>query len=305
MSKKKIILGPSSFSEVNKEPLNLLLKSGFELISNPYKRKITAEELRQMISDDVIGIVAGLEPLNKSTLDQSKIRVISRVGSGISNLDTEFLNKKKIKYFSTPNGPINSVAELTVGSIISLLRHTHVMNNNLHNKKWERIIGTELGGKNIAIFGYGRIGKRVAEILQFLNANIYIIDPNINEVDANMKLVYKDEAISKADIITIHTSGEDQILDENDFINIKKGAYLCNPSRGNSVSEKGLIEAIKSNRIIGAWIDTFNEEPYSGNLINFKQVILSPHIGSYTSECRYNMELQAVNNMLNCLKDGI
>jgi D-3-phosphoglycerate dehydrogenase len=277
-----------------------LTDSGFDIVPNPYKRKITKSELKQMIDEDVVGIIAGLETLNCETLENTNVEVVSRVGSGISNLDIEYLNNKNIKFFSTPDGPVNSVAELTVSSIISLLRHTHILNNKLHKNNWERIIGSELSGKKVFIFGYGRIGKRVAEILNFLNADVFVVDPYIESVPSELKLSSKNEALNKADIITIHSSGEDEIISENDFLNLKKNIYICNPSRGHCISEKGLIGALVSNKVIGTWLDTFNEEPYSGELGNFEQVILSPHIGSYTKECRLNMELQAVNNLLSC-----
>lgn len=297
---KKILLGPSSFAEVNKDPIDKLKINGFEPVLNPYKRKIIDEELRGMIDENVVGIIAGLENINQDTLMGSNVKVISRVGSGMSNVDINYLNKKNIKVFSTPDGPVNSVAELTISTIISLLRNMHLQNNELHNKNWERTIGSEINGKKVFIFGYGRIGRRVAEILNFLNAHVYIVDPYIKSIESKYNLANKDQALNYADIITIHSSGDEEIINENDFSNLKKRIYLCNPSRGHCISEKGLIHALDTNLVAGAWLDTFNKEPYKGELTKYKQVILSPHIGSYTQECRIKMELEAVNNLLSC-----
>ena len=102
-----------------------------------------------------MGIIAGLENINQDTLMGSNVKVISRVGSGMSNVDINYLNKKILKFFNT-RWPGNSVAELTISTIISLLRNMHLQNNELHNKNWERTIGSEINGK-VFIFGYGRI----------------------------------------------------------------------------------------------------------------------------------------------------
>ena len=125
---------------------------------NPYGRKLTADEVKNLLDDDVVGIIAGLEELSSDTLKNSNVRVISRVGSGVSNIDEDFI-KKNIKLFITATAPVNSVAEITILNILSLLRNTHEMNYNMHNMKWERKIGKELDNKNVVIFGYGQIGR--------------------------------------------------------------------------------------------------------------------------------------------------
>jgi phosphoglycerate dehydrogenase-like enzyme len=83
---------------------------------------------------------------------------------------------------------------------------------------------------------------------------------------------------------------------------MKRGMLLLNAARGSIVSEKALINALDEGIVAGAWLDTFEKEPYEGPLCNYRNVILTPHIGSYTVECRQRMENEAVSNLLKTLQ---
>lgn len=299
--KKKILIGPSSFGKTNNKPILELRKKGFEVVNNPFGRKFTKKETVELLEENVVGLIAGLETLDSDVLSGSKLKVISRVGSGISNVDLDSLKKNNIKLHSIPEGPVNSVAELTVGMIISLLKKTYEMNETMHQLAWKRVIGNEVKGKNILIIGYGRIGKKVANILSSFEANILLVDPyiNIDDVPKNFKLFTLEEAIPIADLITIHVNSEQCIIGKNEFAQMKKGSIICNASRGGVVSETSLVKALKEGIISSAWIDAFVNEPYQGEMSEYKEIILTPHIASYTIECRESMEKIAVENLLN------
>ena len=115
---RKIFIGPSSFCENSKEPIELLKKNNFEIVFNPFKRKLNEKELIAILDKNTLGSIAGLECYDEKTLRDSNIKIISRVGSGVDNIDIDYI-KNKIKMMSTPEGPINSVAELTVSMIIN------------------------------------------------------------------------------------------------------------------------------------------------------------------------------------------
>lgn len=294
---KKILLGPSSFAEIDKTPLNRILSSGFEIIDNPYKRKLTKAELFELLAPDVVGIIAGLEPLERDVLGQSNLKVVSRVGSGMSNVDLEAAKRLGIKVFSTPDGPTSAVAELTLGALLSLLRMIPLVNRDLHEGKWNKKIGEQLEGKTVVIIGFGRIGQRLAALLTPFDTKILIVDPFFNDSQTKYPVLTLEEALPLADIITLHASGGEKVLGANEFLVIKSGAFLLNAARGDLIDESALVGAIEEGRIKGAWIDTFRQEPYSGPLTKFEQVILTPHIGSYTAECRLSMETEAVENL--------
>jgi len=299
----KIIIGPSSFAETDKTPMNRLIAAGYEVIDNPYKRKLTKRELLDLFDNDVVGIIAGLEILDREVLEKSCVQVISRVGAGLSNVDLEAARDLAIQVFNTPDAPTIAVAELTIGAMLSLLRMIPQMDQALHNRQWQKKIGLQIQGKTVAIVGFGRIGRRVAELLSPFGVKILVVDPYVDENDcAGYWKTTLPVALPEADIVTVHSSGHDCIIGEEEFAHMKKGAYLLNVARGGVVSENFLVKAIEDGTVAGAWLDTFEEEPYKGALCNYPNVLLTPHVGSYTAECRLQMENEAVDNLLNYLK---
>ena len=299
----KILIGPSSFAETDKTPLNRLITAGYEVIDNPYKRKLTKKELLDLFDDDTVGLIAGLETLDREVLEKFRVQVISRVGAGLSNVDLEAARDLGIQVFNTPDAPTIAVAELTIGTMLSLLRMIPRMDQALHEGKWQKRIGLQLSGKTVAIIGFGRIGRRVSELLSPFGVKILVVDPFVSESDCpGYRKATLQAALPEADVITIHSSGHDCIIGEKEFTHMKKGAYLLNVARGGVISEKALIIALEDGTVAGAWLDTFEKEPYQGTLCNYPNVILTPHVGSYTAECRLQMENEAVDNLINCLK---
>lgn len=297
----RVLIGVSSFAVADKSPLERLLSNGIEVTENPFKRKLTKEELINLLTNDTLGLIAGLEPLDREVLESSNLSVISRVGAGLSNIDLKAAEELGIKVCFTPSGPTTAVAELTVGTMLSLVRMVPQMDRDLHRNKWNKRIGFQLEGKTVAIIGYGRIGKKVADLLQSFSVNIIVVDPYIEEDSVDYPILPLIEALPRADIITIHTSGEKCILGKSEFPILKMGVYLLNAARGGLVSESLLIEALNDGRVASAWLDTFESEPYSGSLTDCENVILTPHVGSYTVECRAQMEGEAVDNLINVL----
>jgi D-3-phosphoglycerate dehydrogenase len=298
----KILLGPSSFAETDKTPLIRLQEAGYEVIDNPYKRKLTKAELFELLTPDVIGIIAGLEPLDREVLQRSRLKVVSRVGSGMSNVDQQAARELGIAVRSTPNGPTEAVAELAIGALLSLLRMIPLMDRALHAGKWDKRIGVQLEGKTVAIVGYGRIGRRVAELLAPFRTRLLVVDPFLEQgAVPGVELLSLDEVLPLADIVSLHSSGEACLLGEREFSLLKKGAFLLNVARGGLVAEAALIAALDSGTVAGAWFDTFGAEPYSGPLCGRDNVVLTPHVGSYTLECRQGMENEAVDNLLGVL----
>ena len=130
------------------------------------------------------------------------------------------------------------------------------------------------------------------------NTKILIVDPFLHNSKEEYPTLTLEEALPQADIVTLHSSGETMIIGEKEFNLIKSGAFLLNAARGDLIDEDSLIKSLEEGKILGAWIDTFNQEPYSGPLTKYDQVILTPHIGSYSIECRRSMEMEAVENMI-------
>ena len=296
----KVLITTSSYG---KQAVQVLEQSGFEVINNPYKRKITQAELTSLL-DSVHGVIAGLEQYDYDILSKSELKVISRCGSGLSNVDLNVAKELNITVYNTPEGPTQSVAELTVGCLLTLIRDVPRVNNLMHTGKWEKATGHLLKDMNVLLIGYGRIGKTVARILDAIGAKILVFDPFVSgeNIPVNFTKVDLDGGIKIADVITLHSSGEDLILGQKEFNLMKRGVYILNVARGGLIDEDALENSLISGQIVGAWLDTFQEEPYKGNFSKMKQVILTPHIGSYSIEGRKKMELDSVNNLLHGLR---
>jgi len=294
----KILLGPSTFAEKDPAPLTMLSSAGFAVLENPYKRKLTKHELLELLLDDVVGIIAGLETLDREVLQKSKLKVISRCGSGMSNVDVDSARELGIAVFNTPLGPTQAVAELTVGCLISLIRQVPPMDRALHAGKWDKRVGRQLKGMKVFVIGYGRIGQTVAKLLGSFETEILVCDPGYGADEIPFPLKNMEEGLPIADVVTLHISGEDRLLGRREFKLMKPGAFVLNAARGEVLDEDALREALDTGRVAGAWLDTFGREPYQGPLTGYDQVILTPHVGSYTHEGRLQMELDAAENLI-------
>jgi D-3-phosphoglycerate dehydrogenase len=299
---RKILIGPSSFAAVDETPKNKLLAAGFEVVGNPFGRKLTKKELLDLLPD-VTGLIAGLETLDREVMESSDLKVISRCGSGLSNVDLEAAMNLGIKVYCTPEGPTNSVAELTVGMLISLIRFVPKMDSALHQKVWEKKIGSELHDKTVLIIGFGKIGRKVSKLLNPFQVKIIASDPLLNGKIDNVDILSLDQALPRADIISVHASGEKEILGEKEFSIMKEKVFILNGARGGLIDEHRLVTGLEQGKIAGAWLDSFTEEPYTGPLTRLPQVILTPHIGSYTEECRRRMETEAAENLITGLAE--
>jgi len=295
---EKILIGPSSFADMNQAPLTKLEEVGYQILNNPFKRKIRKEELLELLNKNVTGLIAGLETLDRSVLMNSNLKVISRCGAGMSNVDMDAAKELGIRVYNTPFGPTRAVAELTVGCLLALIRQVPQMDRALHEGRWDKRIGRQLKGMNVLVIGYGRIGQAVAKLLRVLEVEIMVCDPGFGKDEIPLPVWKLEDALPLADVVALHASGEARILGRQEIGLMKRGVFILNAARGELIDEDALMDALDSGQVAGAWLDTFNREPYEGSFVNYEQVILTPHVGSYTYEGRLQMELDAVDNLI-------
>lgn len=305
----KILTSPSSMGQVGPEPFNLLKDYGYEIINNPYGRKLTEEEVIELASD-CVGIVAGVEPLTSRVMDAcTKLKCISRVGVGMDSVDLEYAKKKGITVVNTPAGPTRAVAELVVAVTLALLRRVPQADANLKNRIWKKEVGNLLLGKTIGLLGLGRIGRTTAELFRGLGNPVigYDLYPKTDWADKfNVVLKTKEEVVSQCDILSIHIPANEDgtpAVGKDDIDRMQEGSFLINLSRGGIVDEEALFNALVDGKLTGAAIDVFSEEPYDGPFCDLENVVLTPHLGSYAKEGKLQMEIDAVKNLINVLKD--
>ena len=295
-TQSKIFIATSSFSELTTSVKAIAKKKNFLFKKNPLKKKLTSDQLVKY-AKDCNYIIAGTEIYNQKTLDKlTKLKYIFRLGSGIDNLDIDYLKKKKIKFKKSIVTPEIAVAELIIGYIFSIYRHIVEHNNDLKNKIWKKRMGSILNGKTLGIIGYGKVGKYLYKLLKDFGVKILVNDKKkINIENTNIN-----KLIKKSDIISLNTNlySKEKLLDKKKLKLCKKNCIIINTSRPEVIDYDYLYLILKTKKILGAGLDVFMKEPYLGKLTNLDNVILTPHIGSYSKEIRSKMEKEALKNIL-------
>lgn len=296
-----VAIGPSSFAEEDPTPLRMLEDARVTVKPNPFGRRLTQEEVIEHLRG-VDGLIAGLEPLNRAVLASAapRLKAIARVGIGMTNVDLDAARELGIAVSNTPEGPVRAVAELTVAALLAIARNIVPMNTALHAGTWKKMIGFGLEDTPVLIVGLGRIGRRVAELLRVFGARVLWYDPHIEGAapEIGVRVASLDEGLAQAAVVSLHASGTQCLLGADRFALMRDGAVLLNSARGELVDEAALVAALESGKVGAAWFDAFWKEPYDGPLTRFPQVLLTPHTGTYTRQCRLDMETQAVRNLL-------
>lgn len=273
----------------------------------------TGKRLNEISLSDILknvdGVIAGTEPFTQNVLRSSRhLRVISRVGIGIDSIDLTEAAQQKILVCNTPDAPSHSVAEHTIALLFSILKKIPQYNSRIRDGNYSTEVGSLMAGKTIGIVGLGRIGFKVAVIASALGCIIRYYDPFLTHtVPAEwMRADSLFELLASADVVTLHASpqpGRKYILDEENICYCKKGAIILNTARGTLIEEQALIQSLESGFISSVGLDVFPHEPYTGKLLDYSQVVMTPHVASNTFEARQEMEMEAANNLINGLKD--
>ena len=304
----KALITTVPFADKNRSPIELLDGSGISYMINPLGRKLTEDELSEMVADfDVI--IAGTEPITEKVLNRaSRLKLISRVGVGLDSVDLVAARKRGIQVSYTPDAPAPAVAELTIGLMLSLLRSIHLASSEMHRGEWHRYFGRRISEVTIGIIGVGRIGGRVVRCLSgFGNSNVLINDvcpnpaftqaPNINWAD-------QADIFQHSDVISLHvplTSQTKNMIMRKHLLQMKSDAIIINTSRGGIINEHDLADVLNSGHLAGAAIDVFEDEPYTGPLTRIDRCLLTSHMGSMSIDCRTRMEIEATEEAVRFL----
>ena len=304
----KVLITTVPFGEKNRKPLDLLESNGIEYVINPLNKKLTEDELMELIpSFDII--IAGTEQISDKVMEKAgSLRMISRVGIGLDSVDLLAAEKRDIQVSYTPDAPAPAVAELTIGMMLTLLRSVHVSSSQMHLGKWHRFFGRRLSEITIGIIGVGRIGRGVLEHLQgFGNPKILVNDISIEDdiiKKFNVECSSKEKIYKQSDIVTLHlplTGKTKDMIKKDHLLSMKADAIIINTSRGGIINESDLYEVMQSGHLSGAAIDVFDNEPYSGDLKNIERCLLTAHMGSMSVDCRAQMEIKATEEVVRFL----
>jgi len=306
MSKALITTVP--FADKNQLPLDLMEEASIDYLINPLNKKLTEDELAEMVTDfDVI--IAGTEPITAKVMNNARnLKHISRVGIGLDSVDLLAAKERNIKVSYTPDAPAPAVSELTIGMMLTLLRSVHVSNSQMHAGKWHRFFGRRLSNVTIGIIGVGRIGKGVIKHLQgFGNPHILVndIEPDLQfGDDYELDWVSKEQIYREAGVISLHlplTGKTKNMIRAEHLRMMKDDAIILNTARGGIINEDDLYDVLHAGKLGGAAIDVFDFEPYTGKLRDIERCLLTAHMGSMSVDCRTRMEIEATEEAVRFL----
>ena len=298
--------------KLKEEAIDILQNNGFNVVK---KYSITHEELKHEIKNYEAIIIRSRTKLTAEILENANnLKVIGRAGVGLDNIDLKKAEELNIKVLNTPEAPSISVAELTIGLLLSLVRHISKADQTMHCGEWCKsdYMGYILKGKKIGLIGFGNIGQAVAKVCEAMSMDIGIYDVDENVKAKAKKLGYRvhssvDELITNSQIISLHipsTVHTENTMDERRIGLMSEKAILINTARGNLVDESALIKALKNQKIGGAALDVYREEPLKDmDLCNCEEnLVLTPHIGSQTEETQTQASVMIAEKISEYLK---
>ena len=276
---------------------------------------LKGEDLTAALRDAEGLIVRSETKVTAELMDSArKLRVVGRAGVGVDNIDVAAATARGIVVMNAPDANTITTAEHTIALLVSLARNVPQANASLKAAKWERkkFIGAELQGKTLGVIGLGRIGRAVATRARAFGMKVVAHDPFIAAEQArDLEIDTKpfEEVLSRADFLTIHTpltSETRAIIGAQAFAKMKQGVRVVNCARGGLIDEAALAQAIRSGVVAGAALDVFEQEPPPADhpLLQFDQVIATPHLGASTTEAQEGVAFTVAEQMRDYLLTG-
>ncbi|SOE38250.1 hydroxyacid dehydrogenase [Delftia acidovorans] len=240
------------------------------------------------------------------------LKVISKHGVGVSNIDVAAASQRGIPVYVTPGANAQSVAEMTLGLMFAAARRIAWMDAELRAGRWSRAQdGLELSGRTLGLLGFGQVGQRVARVALALGMQVVAFDPACAPgpctVAGVRMLGSVDELLPLSDVLSLHVplnARTRHLLDAGRIAQLPRGALLVNTARGEVVDEAALIDALRSGRLAAAGLDTMAEEPLPAGhaLAALDNVVLTPHVGGSTPAALAAMAGMAAANVLGWLQ---
>ncbi len=295
---------------IAQEGVEYLKNEGFEVVD---LTSVPKDELSKHVGDLDAIIIRSATKVRKDMIDAAKnLKAIGRAGVGLDNVDVEYAKSKGIKVINTPGATSISVAELTIGLILAVMRKIAYADREMRKGSWpkKKCKGIEMYGKTLGIIGIGRIGREVAKRAKAFGMRIVYYDvyrPDEN-TEKELGLEYRDldTLISEADVITLHVPlvpETKHLINAERISKMKDGAIIINAARGGIVDEDALYDALKSGKLYGAALDVYENEPLKeSKLFELDNVVLTPHIGAQAKEGQTRAGLEVAKKIAEVLR---
>ena len=310
MAKKVALMTRHHSTLICQEARELLLNAGFEIVSNDTGRILTPEEQKALIKD-VYAIVAGTEKYPREMLEGcDNLKVVTRFGVGTDNFDLKTMREMNLEVGVIAN--YNAVAEFALTLMLNVLKNQQNYDPAVRQGLWSRFPMRELSAKTVGLVGFGRIGRRLAELLSGFGVKVLAYDPYLNEQAAKERNVIPatlDELLAQSDIVSLHLPSTPEtyhLINAESIAKMKDGAYLINTARGSLVDEQALYDALVSGKLSGAGLDVFEKEPVTADnpLFGLQNTVLAPHVAALTYETNYNGGIICAQSISNVAEGG-
>ena len=262
------------------------------------------KDLANHIKDCEIVVIRSATKLTKEVLDKAEqLKIIARCGVGIDNVDLDFAKSRNIFVTNAPSANLISVVELTVALIISVSRKLSLADSHLKKGEWNRsqFLGNELYGKTLGIVGFGKAGRLVAERMKSFGMSIVFYDPYVTDWNGSEESIKLDDLLRTADVVSIHvikTKDTENLISKDMLDLLKPSSVIINTSRGGVLDEDYLFELLESEKIFGAGLDVYsNEPPKNVDRYNGLNLVTTPHIGASTNEAQLKAGLETIENI--------
>lgn len=302
------------------EAKTLLEKQGHEVIVQFYEKS----ELESGVLNDFDAVIvrSATKLTNLVIKNSPNLKVIARAGVGVDNIDLSAAGSANIPVVNAPRASTQSVVELTIGHLLSSVRHVAKSDRSMRDGKWEKkqFKGSELAGKNLGLVGFGRIAQGVGAIAQSLGMNVHAYDPYLPPKIAknqNTRLHKSvDTLFSNCTHISIHCNLTDETHHLVNYNRISKmpgksidgiqcGNHIVNCARGGIVNENDVLKALNDGLLASAALDVFEEEPVPEGyeLCQHPNFHSTPHIGASTIEAQRRVGLDIARNVMSVLSN--
>ncbi len=308
---------------ISQSGIDDLTAAGFEVLTTT----VAQEQLENFINAEniVALLVRSATTVRQDLIDACpSLKIIGRGGVGMDNIDVEYAREKGLSVINTPAASSESVAELVFAHLFSGVRFLYDSNRTMplegeskfKNLKKAYAKGTELRGKTLGVIGFGRIGQATAKMALGLGMKVLAFDPFLEKttlslafydgqtVDFEIKTVSKDTVLKESDFITLHVPAQKEfVIGKPEFELMKEGSALINAARGGVVNEVALVEALNSNKLAFAGLDTFENEPTPAvQLLMNPKISLTPHIGAATNQAQDRIGSELASQIISILK---
>jgi D-3-phosphoglycerate dehydrogenase / 2-oxoglutarate reductase len=307
----KILVTPRSLTTGGHPALDRLTAKGHQVVFSAAGKQPSENDLVALVPG-CVGYLAGVEPVTHRVIDAATdLQVISRNGTGVDNIDLEFAKNRGIAICRAEGANAEGVAELAIGLLLAIARSISTSDRSIKGGAWRRHKGLELRDKTLGVVGYGKIGRRVAEMASGLGMNIVACDVLVERpltVSDRFRFAVFDEVLASSDALSLHCpplpNGR-RLINASTITQMRHGALLVNTARYDLLDPDAVAAALDDGQLAGLAIDVFDREPPVDNLLaGHQRVIATPHVGGFTEESVDRAVSVAVDNLLNHLQSS-